>query len=416
MLEYSFANSVCFEYNLNIITYTSVMIQRKKYLDAILGAFDTPVIKVITGMRRVGKSTLLLQIIESLKESGIPETQIYFLDREDFAFEYVKNANILHSEIETFFQGKGKKKYIFIDEIQDITEWEKVIRHYGKLSDYEVCITGSNSHMLSSELGTYLSGRYIEFPVYPLSYAEFLLFKPAGTFREYMEYGGLPGVALLPDGLRAGYIDGVLNTVLVRDILERYQIRNGSLLSDILRYVASNIGYPTSTNKIAQYLKKERISLAFETVREYIWYFKSSFFLSAPSWSDILGKQHLDLHEKYYFADIGLRNNLVWYRDEHIGQILENIVYNELVARGYSVRIGRVGQLEVDFVAERPGENIYVQVAYLLSSPETVEREFTPLEKIPDNYPKFVLSMDTTWWSGRNGIKRINIEEWLLQE
>ncbi len=318
--------------------------------------------------------------------------------------------------IEQFFGGKNGKKYIFIDEVQDIVEWEKVVRHYGKLPDFEVCITGSNSHLLSSELGTYLSGRYIEFPIYPLSYSEFLEFKGNGNFREYMEFGWLPGVALLPSELRVGYIDGVLNTVLVRDILERYHIRNNSLLSDILRFIASNIGYPTSTNKIAQYLKKERISLAFETVREYIGYFRNSFFLSSPSWSDILGKKHLELHEKYYFTDIGLRNSLVGFRPEYIKQILENIVYNELITRWYSVSIGRIDTLEVDFIATRQGEKLYVQVAYLLVSPETTEREFAPLEKIPDNYPKLVLSLDTDWWNGRNGIERKNIEKWLLDK
>lgn len=390
------------------------MFHRKKYLSPILSAFGTPLIKVITGMRRVGKSTIMLQIIESLKQSGTPNDHIFFIDREDFSFEFIRNANILHDEIEKFFHEKTGKKYLFIDEVQDIQEWEKTIRHYAKLPDYEVCITGSNSNLLSSELGTYLSGRFLEFSIYPLSYAEFLEFKPSGNFREYMEFWGLPGVALLPENLRAGYIDGVLNTVLVRDILERYQIRNGVLLSDILRYIASNIGYPTSTNKIAQYLKKERISLAFETVREYIGYFRSSFFLDAPSWSDILGKRHLELHEKYYFTDIGLRNSLIWYRDEHVGQILENIVYNELITRGYTVQVGRIGQLEVDFIANRPWEKIYIQVCYILSSHETAEREFTPLEKIPDNYPKLILSMDTDWWNGRNGISRKNIEEWLL--
>ena len=231
-----------------------------------------------------------------------------------------------------------------------------------------------------------------------------------------MEFGWLPGVALLPPEVRVGYIDGVLNTVLVRDILERYQIRNGSLLSDILRYIASNIGYPTSTNKIAQYLKKERISLAFETVREYIGFFKKSFFLSSPNWSDILGKKHLELYEKYYFTDIGLRNSLVGFRDEYIGQILENIVYNELITRWYNVSIGRIGASEVNFIATKQGEKLYVQVAYLLASPETVEREFVPLEKIPDNYPKIVLSMDTDWWKWRNGIERKNIETWLLDK
>jgi predicted AAA+ superfamily ATPase len=207
----------------------------------------------------------------------------------------------------------------------------------------------------------------------------------------------------------------VLNTVLVRDILERYQIRNGALLSDMLRYVASNIGYPTSTNKMARHLRKERTSLAFETVREYLGYFRNAFFIDAPAWSDILGKKHLELHEKYYFTDIGIRNGLVGYRDEYLGQILENVVYNELVFRGYSVKIGRIGSLEVDFVAEKPGEKLYVQVAYLLSSPETADREFAPLEKIPDNYRKMVLSMDADWGNGRNGIERKQVEDWLLE-
>ena len=392
------------------------MIQRKYYLENILSAFGTPLIKVITGMRRVWKSTLLLQIIESFKKNEIQEQQIFYLDREDFSKEYINNATTLHAEIESFFHQVWGKKYIFIDEVQDIREWEKVVRHYAKLHDYEVCITWSNSHILSSELGTYLSGRYIEFPIYPLSYSEFLDFKPIGNFREYMQFGGLPWVALLPDALRLGYIDGVLHTVLVRDILERYQIRNSSLLSDILRYLASNIGYPTSTNKIAQYLKKERISLAFETVREYIGYFRNSFFLASPAWSDILGKKHLDLHDKYYFTDIGIRNALVGFRNEYVGQILENIVYNELISRGYVVTVGRIGNLEVDFIAERFGEKIYIQVTYLLTSEDTVIREFWPLEKIPDNYPKLVLSLDTDWGSGRNGIERNNIEKWLLQK
>jgi uncharacterized protein len=367
-------------------------------------------------MRRVGKSTILLQIIDSLKTQGISGDNIYFLDREDYLSEYIKDARILHDEIEKFFHGKTGKKYIFIDEVQDISEWEKVVRHYGKIAEFEVCITGSNSNLLSSELGTYLSGRYIEFPIYPLSYAEFLEFNQNGYFREYMEFWWLPWVALLPRDLRSGYIDGVINTVLVRDILERYQVRNGSLLTDILRYLASNIGYPTSTNKIAQYLKKERISLAFETVREYISYFRNSFFIASPPWSDILGKRHLELHEKYYFTDIGIRNSLVWFRDEYIGQVLENIVYNELIVRWYEVSIGRIGMQEVDFIATRKWEKIYIQVTYLLASNETVEREFTPLEKIEDNYPKIVLSLDTEWGKWRNGIDRKNIETWLLEK
>lgn len=390
------------------------MIHRPLYITPLRESIGTPLIKVITGMRRVGKSTLLIQLRDSLIQDGILDSHILFIDREDYIFEHISDAEALYRETEGYFHEKSGKKYLLIDEVQDIKEWEKIIRHYAKLRDYEVYITGSNSQLLSSELGTYLSGRYIEFPVYPLSYQEFLSFKPTGNLREFMEYGWLPGVALLPDSVRSSYIEWVLSTVLIRDVIERYEIRNGVLLSDILRYLAANIGYPTSTNKIAQYLKKERISLAFETVREYISYFRKSFFLSSPVWIDILGKKHLDLHWKYYFTDLGIRNSLIWYRDEYVGQILENIVYNELIIRGYTVMVGSVWEYEVDFVATKKNEKIYIQVCYTLSSPETIEREFIPLEAIPDNYPKYVLSLDRDWGSGRGGIHRLHIEDWLL--
>ena len=401
------------------------MIPRTIYLDRLLPLLGTPQIKVITGMRRVGKSALMLQIIGNLltgdTQEKVTRAQICAIDKEDLAFDHITDYTALAAYIDTYFahlntksKTKSLKKYLFIDEIQDIAEWERAIRHYAKQADVEIFITGSNSTMLSSELSTYLAGRYVEIKIYPLCYAEFLQFRPEADFNEFIRLGGLPGVVTLPnDAARLSALEGILHTVLFRDVITRYQIRNGALLSDVLKFISVNIGYPTSTKKIADYLKKERISAAFETVRDYLLYFEQANLIHAVGWQDAVGKRTLDLNAKYYFTDIGLRNRLSGMRDEYRGQVLENVVYNELLVRGYTVSIVRVGAMEVDFMAERAGEKLYVQVAYLLASADTIEREFKPLLAIPDAYPKLVLSMDTDWGSDYNGVRRLNLVEWL---
>lgn len=393
------------------------MVIRPLYLTRLKESLGTPIIKILTGMRRVGKSSLLRQLIDHLSSDNVQPSQILFIDRENLSWDHIRDYTILHQTIETYFTGKEWKKYLFIDEVQDITEWERTIRHYGKMADYEIFLTWSNSSLLSGELATYLSWRYIEFAIYPLTYAEYLTFRTDGSLEDYMWRGGLPWVARLEDtSIIGSYLEWVMHTVMFRDIIDRHAIRSGGLLEQILQFLASNTGYPTSTKRIADYLKKERITLSFETVRDYLEYFREAFLLHTPRWQDIQGKEFLDLNTKYYFTDIGVRNRLVHQRNEYIGQILENVVYNELVTRWYTVTVGRIGTLEVDFIAEKSGERIYIQVAYLLASDDTVAREFAPLEKIRDNYPKLVLSMDTHWWSGRGGILRENIETWLLQK
>ncbi len=395
------------------------MIRRSIYLDPLLALLGTPQIKVITGMRRVGKSALMLQLLAQLRARGVAGRQICSIDKEDLAFDAMASyADLAHYVDGYFAKAKAGKKYLLVDEVQDITEWEKAIRHYAKRKDLEVFVTGSNSTMLSSELSTYLAGRYVEIKVYPLCYREFLQFRPGGDFAEFSRMGGLPGVVTLPNELaRLSALEGILHTVLFKDVIGRYQVRNGALLADVLKFISANIGCPTSTKKIADYLKKERISLAFETVRDYLLHFEQANLIACVGWQDAIGKRSMDLNAKYYFTDIGVRNRLSGMRDEHRGQVLENIVYNELLVRGYSISIVRVGAMEVDFMAERvtakDAEKIYIQVCYLLASEDTVQREFKPLLAIPDAYPKMVLSMDTYWGGDHHGVRRLNLVEWL---
>ncbi len=399
------------------------MIRRSIYLDRIFPLLGSPLIKVITGMRRVGKTELMRQIQSELLSRGVKREQICAIDMEDLAFDSIVGYRELVLHVETHFTdlAPGLRKYLFVDEVQDIAEWERAIRHFAKKNNFEVFVTGSNSTMLSSELSTVLAGRYVEVNVYPLSYREFLAFRPESNFDEFSRLGGLPGVVTLPNEVaRTSALEGILNTVLFRDIVARFAVRNPALLNDVLKFLSANIGYPTSTKSIADYLKKERISAAFETVRDYLLYFEQANLVACVKWYDALGKRSLDLNAKYYFADVGLRNRLSGMRNEFRGQLLENIVYNELRVRGYQVSIARVGAMEVDFMAERSSaqeiEKIYIQVTYLLASEETVKREFTPLLALKDAYPKLVLSMDTAWGGDYNGVKRAYLVDWLLDK
>jgi uncharacterized protein len=405
-------------------TMKSRHLDRPIYANRILAQLGTPFIKVLTGMRRVGKSALLAQLRSHLLQNGVDQAQICWIDKEDLAFDAIRDYQALAQHIDGVFgfnaegmaQTDVHKKYIFVDEVQEIEGWERAVRHYAKREDCEIFITGSNSTMLSSELATQLAGRYVEFKIYPLCYREYLNFKPTGTFNDFMRVGGLPGVVLLnSEQAQTQALEGILHTVLFKDVIHRYQVRNGALLTDLLKFIAVNIGYPTATKTIADYLKKERLSLAFETVREYLKHYEYANLIHSVSWVDAVGKRSMDLNHKYYFSDIGVRNSLSGWRNDYRGQLLENIVYQELLVRGYTVTIGRVGTLEVDFVAERSGQKTYFQVAYLLSSEDTVQREFKPLLLIPDAYPKFVLSMDTDWGSDYQGVQRLNVVDWLVK-
>ena len=406
----------------SLIPAVATNIARKIYLDRMRPLLGTPQIKVLTGMRRSGKSVLLAQLAHELihAPSSVQPSHICWIDMEDLAFDHLRTYKDLHAYIEGYFKKiatSSHKKYLFIDEIQEISEWERVVRHYAKQTDFEVFITGSNSNFLSSELATMLAGRYVSFHVYPLCYREFLEFRPSGDFNEFVLLGGLPGVVMLEgEQTKREALEGILHTVLFRDVIERFEVRNGALLTDVLKFIASNIGNPTTTQSIVAHLKSERISLAFETIRDYLQHYARAFLVYPVGWQDAIGKRHLNLNQKYYFSDLGLRHRLLPMRAEHRGQVLENIVYQELLVRGYSVTIGRVGMLEVDFVAERGSEKIYIQVCYLLASEETITREFRSLKAIPDNHPKLVLSMDTAWGGGDDGIVWLNLVEWLATD
>ena len=376
-------------------------------------------------MRRVGKSYFLKMIIQELEERGIPANRIIYINLDSLDFDHLKSYKDLNNYItDKSSKIKTGKIYLLIDEIQNISDWERCIEALFTTERFDIYITGSNAHMLSSELATRLSGRYIEFPIYTLGFNEYMQFMqidPAQTrsaFKSYLIYGGFPALIHFDSDREViyQYISSIYNTILLKDVIKRNSIRNIVLLENITKYVFDNIGNIFSAKKLADYLKSQRLALGVETVQNYLAHICSSYAIHKAQRYDIKGKRLLEVHEKYYLGDIGLRNALLGYRENDISGILENIVYLELKRRGYTVSIGKLGKLEIDFIATRRDEKIYIQVAYLLASPETIEREFGPLMKIGDNYPKYVLSMDEVFGTDYNGIKRRNIIDFLIDE
>lgn len=400
------------------------MYTRNIYLNKIRPFLGKPVIKVITGMRRVGKSCLLRQVIDLLQEDGISPERILRIDKESLDFEHIKTYDDLNRTALAAFSGKEAPCYLVVDEVQEIEEWERAIISLAARGDIDILISGSNAHLLSSELATLISGRYIEIPVYSLGFAEHLQFSEQNhthrqeEFSNFLRMGGMPATYHFErdEELIHQYIGSVYNTILLKDIVKRHAIRNVSLLENIARYLFDNIGNTMSAKRIADYLKAQRLRVGVDTVQNYLGYFTEALLAHKALRYDMKGKRHLELHEKYYLNDIGIRHALLGYREADIGGILENIVFLELKRRGYSVSVGKLGDREVDFIATRQNEKIYIQVAYLLASPETIEREFGVLKSIPDNYPKYVLSLDTLFGENFDGIQRINLIDFLLSE
>ena len=398
------------------------MYTRNIYLDRIKPFLGKPVIKVITGMRRVGKSCLLRQLIASLRESGIPAERILYIDKESLDFEHIGDYHDLNEAALSAFSGQTAPCYLVVDEVQEIGEWERAITSLAARGDVDVLISGSNAHLLSSELATLISGRYVEFRVYSLGFSEHLTFRGdeagdnATEFERYLRLGGMPATHHFEQNeeLIHQYIGSIYDTILLKDIVKRHSIRNVALLENIARYLCDNIGNTMSAKSIADYLKAQRLRVGVDTVQNYLGYFTEALVAHKVQRYDIKGKRLLEIHEKYYLNDVGIRHALLGYREADIGGILENIVYLELRRRGYDVSIGKFGDREVDFVATRKGEKLYVQVAYLLASPETIAREFGVLQSIPDNYPKLVLSLDTLFGQDMEGIQRLNLIDFLL--
>lgn len=395
---------------------------RESYLKNIRKFIDKPIIKVITGMRRAGKSYFLIQIQKLLKEAGVDGSHMVYINKESIDYDFIVNYKDLYNYVEKQFQGIHGKKYLFIDEIQEIEEWEKTIGSFFQKEEIDIYITGSNANLLSSDLATLLSGRYIEFPIYTLSFEEYLLFneiersKAFEAFGNYIKFGGLPGLFHMDNDetMIFQYLSSIYDTIVLKDVIDRHQIRNVGVLKNIIRFIFDNIGNVFSAKKVCDYLKSQNTKIGINTVQNYIEYFVATYVLYKVERMDIKGKRLLEYHEKYYLGDIGLRHALFGYREGDISGILENIVFLELKRRGYTVYIGKLDQKEVDFIAERANEKCYIQVAYRLGLKNTIDREFKVLESISDNYPKYVISMDQLLGEDYQGIRRLNLIDFLL--
>ncbi|OGE83811.1 MAG: ATPase, partial [Candidatus Delongbacteria bacterium GWF2_40_14] len=394
------------------------MIIRESYLNNIEPFMNKPVVKIISGMRRSGKSTLMKMLIDKLEKSGVNKNDIIYISKELMAFDFIKDYKTLYDYIKKTLPKNKNAKYLFIDEVQEIEGWEKAVNSLLAEGAADIFLTGSNSRMMSDELATILTGRYIVIPMHPLSFKEFLQFRKVKNeeqyekeFGLYLKYGGLPGIHFLKleDEIVFQYIESIFNTILLKDVVQRYQVRDVTLLERITKFIFDNSGSITTAKKISDYLKSQNISAGVQTVQNYISYIQEAFLINKAERYDIKGKRHLELYDKYYFNDSGIRHSLLKYRQDDISKLLENTVYLELIRRGYTVTFGKLDNLEVDFIAEKNSEKVYIQVCYLLSSKETEDREFGSLEKIADNYKKIVLSMDNFWGSDRNGIIRMNI-------
>ncbi len=373
-------------------------------------------------MRRVGKSCLLRLLSHELLARGMPKNNLVLIDKESMDFDDLRTDRNLHAYCDRLFKKCKGAKALCIDEVQEIQDWERAIASLGGRGDIDIILTGSNAQLLSSELATKLSGRYIEFPIYSLSFSEFLEFRgkrreySEEEFRLYVRYGGLPALHQMElcDEVAYQYLSAIYSTILLKDIVARHSIRQVPLLEKVAQFLFDNTGQIISANRIANYLKSQRIQVGVDTVLNYLGYFQEALVAHRTQRYDIKGRHLLELHEKYYLNDIGLRHALLGYREADIAPLLENLVFLELKRRGYSVTIGKLGDREIDFIATKENAKIYIQVAYLLASAKTIEREFSPLADIPDNYPKLVLSMDPVFGADREGVRRVFLPEFLL--
>ena len=399
------------------------MILRQAYLDQIIPLVDKNLIKVLTGVRRSGKTVLLSQIQEYLLERGVPESNIITISLESKKNRRYQDGDVLYEHLLSACEAMNGRSYIFLDEIQAVSQWEEVVSSLLVDVDCDIYITGSNSRLLSGELATLIAGRYIQIHVYPftLSEAKAIQIKNGkytsdeALFADYLRYGGLPMRFALEDVSLDPYLSDTYDAIVVKDIIQRNSIKDTELLNMILAFLMDNIANPFSARSIVAALKAEGIKTTVETVIAYIGYIKKAMVVYSAQRYDIKGRKLLTTNEKYYTVDLGLRNCVKASGEMDYNKLYENIVYLELLYRGYDVKVGKTDDYEIDFVAYKGSDILYVQVCYLLASPETVEREFGNLERIKDNYPKYVVSGDLPDFS-RNGIKHYNIIKFLLRE
>lgn len=399
------------------------MILRKTYLDQIIPLIDKNLIKVLTGVRRSGKTVLLQQIQDYLLQHGRQKNNVVYISFESKANAHLKNSDALYSYLIDAAKKTDGKTYIFLDEIQTVSAWEEVVSSLLVDLDCDIYITGSNSKLLSGELATLIAGRYIQIHVYPFTLSEAKeITRQNGTFvsddalfLDYLHYGGLPLRFSLEEISVEPYLSDTYDAIVVKDIIQRNKLNDSTLLNLLLSFLMDNIANPFSARSIVSALAANGIRTSVDTVLAYIGYIKNAMIMSSVQRYDIKGKKLLTAGEKYYAVDLGLRNVMKASNEKDFNKLYENVVYLELLSRGYDVKVGKTDHYEIDFVAYKGKERIYVQVCYLLASPETVEREFGNLERINDNYPKYVISGDLPDFS-RNGIRHFNIVRFLLDK
>jgi predicted AAA+ superfamily ATPase len=392
---------------------------REKYLERIRPFIGKDLIKVLIGCRRVGKTTILLQLADEIKGANKANHVIY-INKEAHEFKDIKTNEDLYAYVKSKTKEKGKH-YLIIDEVQEIQGFEIALRQL-LLETYDIYCSGSNANMLSGDLATHLSGRYIEIQINALSYDEFLIFHERSNTNEalmdYIKYGGLPYLSniQLEEGLVYDYLKSVYNTIILKDVVSRYKIRDIDFLERLIDYLSDTLGSYVSSKKITDFLKSQAVSLSINTVLNYLSYLSAAFFIQKARRYDIVGKKRFEINDKFYFADLGLKHAIIPYQVDDIGKVLENLVYNKLIDENFDVYVGKYNQYEIDFVAQKGDETIYIQVAYLLSTQKTIDREFGTLLKIKDNYPKYVISADELIGKNYKGIKHINIRAFLLSQ
>lgn len=387
------------------------MIIREAYLSKIRPFIGKDIIKVLTGIRRGGKSVLLKQIRDEISS---PNT--IFLNFEDLSNQHLCEYHALHDYVCEKIGESKEKFYLFFDEIQEVQGWEKAINSLRVKFGADIYITGSNSRLLSGELATYIAGRYISFIVYPFSFSEFKQVSADYTFGDYLKYGGMPFLSSMdfePE-ICKNYLQDVFNSVVLKDIVMRNKIRDVDLLERIISYALANVGRSFSASSISKFFKAERRTVAPETILNYLRACEEAYLLYRLKSQDVNGKKMLKVNEKYYVVDHGLREAVVGANLQNVEIILENIVGLELLRRGYKICVGRVGETEIDFVGEKDGGKLYLQVCYLLNEESTVKREFGSLLEVKDNYPKFVLYQEGAFQGSYEGIPAVKIEDWLL--
>ena len=399
------------------------MIIREIYLSKIRPFYDQDLIKVIMGIRRCGKSVLLLQIIDELKEKGIEEKQIIYINFENEDYSFIKNDIDLHTYIKERITNK-EKYYLFFDEIQNVKDWEKAINSFKASKNVSIFITGSNSDLLSGELATHLAGRYVSFKIYPLTFSEVCELKNIKekedieeAFDDYITWGGMPQRFMLTDEMQTKtYLSDVYDSIVVKDIITRFGIKDLDLFNRIVEYIVTTPSQNFSAESLSNYFaNKDNREVSKVTLYNYLEYMSKAMLINKADRYDIRGKRILNGKYKYYLTDLGLGQVKNIGKRQQLGAYLENIVYNELISRGYDVKIGNLEKAEIDFIATRFKEKIYIQVAYILADDTVIDREFGAYKGIEDNYPKYVLTMDKHDFS-QEGIIHKNVIDWLLEK